>query len=327
MPTVRVETEAIKDAVRAASRAPSLHNIQPWLWVLESEQLQLFLDKSRVLPSDHAGREAVIGCGAALDHLRVAMSATGLHSNVDRLPNPNNTDHLASIQFDKMEYVTDGHRCRASAIWVRHSDRLPLAPPPNWEDFEPLLRTRMGDYAVAFDVLPETARPRLVHASQFAESLRLYDAEYHAELHRWTTPFEAPSGIPYDLLPSASEGARVDVGRAFPTPHHPHRRDQVQQDQSVIVALSTRSDSRSDALAAGEALSALLLECTMANLATCPVTHLTEVQVTRDLVETVVGHDTVPQVLIRIGQAPAAEDGAPRTRRRPLTDVLSIRDG
>ncbi|MGB3335409.1 MAG: NAD(P)H nitroreductase [Mycobacterium sp.] len=324
MPTVRVDTETIKDAVRAACRAPSLHNIQPWLWVVETDELQLFLDDSRVLPSDHAGREAVIGCGAALDHLRVAMAAAGLHASVDRFPNPNNPNHLASIQFDRMSYVTDGHRCRADAIWVRRSDRLPLAAAPNWEAFEPLLRARIDEYAVHLDVLPDRARPRLAYASQFAESLRLYDALYHAELHRWTTPFEASTGIPYGSLPSASEGNRVDVGRAFPAPHHPDRRAQIPQDQSTIVVLSTTSDSRADALITGEALSVLLLECTIAGLATCPLTHLTELQVTRDIVETVLGRNTVPQILIRIGEAPATAEPLSRTRRRPLTDVLSI---
>lgn len=324
MPTVRVDTGTIKDVIRAACRAPSLHNIQPWLWVVETDELKLFLDHSRVLPTDHAGREAVIGCGAALDHLRVAMAAAGLHANVDRFPDPNNPDHLASIQFDKMSYVTDGHRRLAGAIWVRRSDRLPLASAPNWEAFEPLLRARINDYAVHLDVLPDRSRPRLAYASQFAESLRLYDALYHAELHRWTTPFEASTGIPYGSLPSASEGNRVDVGRTFPAPHHPDRRVQILQDQSTIVVLSTTSDSRADALITGEALSALLLECTIAGLATCPLTHITELEVTRDIVKAVVGHRTVPQVLVRIGRAPATEEPLSRTRRRPLADVLSI---
>ncbi|QZA05991.1 NAD(P)H nitroreductase [Mycolicibacter heraklionensis] len=326
MATERVEIDVIRDAVRAACRAPSLHNIQPWRWVVETDELQLFLDPSRVLPSDRAGREAVIGCGAALDHLRAATASAGLHANVDRFPNPNDPNHLASIRFDRMGYVTDGHRCRADVIWVRRSDRLPFAPPPNWESFEPILRNRLAHYGVLFDVLPDRVRPRLAQASQFTESLRLYDSLYHAELHRWTVPFEASTGVPYSSLASATEAGRVDVGRRFPTPtlDHPDRRAEIGQDQATIVVLSTESDSRADALATGECLSALLLECTMAALATCPLTHLTEVQVAREIVETLVGRNAVPQILVRVGHAPATEEPAPRTRRRPLDDVLSI---
>lgn len=322
-----VAAKTIQDAVWAACRAPSIHNIQPWRWVLETDELQLYLDPSRVLPSDSAGREAVIGCGAALDHLRVAMSAAGLDSSVDRFPNPNDLDHLASVRFSPMSYITDGHRRRAEAIWARRSDRLPLNPPPNWESFEPVLRSRIDHYDAHLDVLPDSTRSRLAEAARFTESLRLYDSAYHAELHRWTVPFESSAGIPSSALASAAEGERVDVGRRFPTPHHTERRTQIRADLSTIAVLSTRADTRADALAAGEALSSVLLECTMTGLATCPLTHLTEVQVARDIVETLVGGNTVPQILIRIGQAPANEDPPPPTRRRPLDDVLVIRGG
>ncbi|WP_420109425.1 Acg family FMN-binding oxidoreductase [Mycolicibacter arupensis] len=320
-----VETTTIRDAVWTASRAPSIHNIQPWRWVLDTDELQLYLDRNRVLPSDRAGREAVIGCGATLDHLRVALAADGLACSAERFPNPNDPDHLASIQFSPMSYVTDGHRRRAEAIWARRSDRLPLNPPPDWDSFEPVLRSRVREYGARLDVLPESTRPRLAQASRFSESLRLYDSAYHAELHRWAVPFASSDGIPYDALASTAEDERVAVGRRFPTPHHPERRTQIGEDMATVVVVSTRTDDRADALAAGEELSAVLLESTMAGLATCPLTHLTEVQVARDIVETLVNSNAIPQVLVRIGQAPASDEQQRRTARRPLDDVLTIR--
>ena len=72
-----VGAEVVKDAVRSACRAPSLHNSQPWQWVFDGGQLRLFLDPSRVMDTDQSAREALIGCGAALDHLRVAIAAAG----------------------------------------------------------------------------------------------------------------------------------------------------------------------------------------------------------------------------------------------------------
>jgi hypothetical protein len=81
----------------------------------------------------------------------------------------------------------------------------------------------------------------------------------------------------------------------------------IPEDHATIVLLSTDHDTRADAVAAGEALSAVLLECTLNDLATCPVTHLTELRVTRDLVWTLVDRDAVPQVLIRVGSSPSTE--------------------
>lgn len=324
MPATAVDTELIKDTVRSACRAPSLHNSQPWQWVIDQDQLQLFLDPKRMMSSDRSGREAVISCGAALDHLRVAMAAAGWRTVVERFPNPNNANHLASITFAPMDYVTDGHRRRASAIWARRSDRLPFGAPADWESFEPVLRNSIDRDDVRLDILGDDARPRLAEASQLAESLRLYNSTYHAELSLWTAPFEASEGIPYSALVSAAEGDRVDVGRVFPVSHHSERRTEIPEDDSTIVVLSTDTDTRADALATGEVLSIVLLESTVAGLATCPLTHVTEVQVTREIVKTLLGDDSIPQILIRVGEAPAFDGPPSPTPRRPVEDVLHV---
>ena len=90
------------------------------------------------------------------------------------------------------------------------------------------------------------------------------------------------------------------------------------------MLLSGDTDSRADALASGEALSAVLLECTMAGLATCTLTHITEVRTTRELVTALLGYDSQPQVLIRVGVAPVVEALPPVTPRRPLADVFRV---
>ena len=69
-----VDVKVITDAVRLACRAPSLHNSQPWRLDRDGKGVHLFLDTSRIMPStDRSAREAIISCGALLDHLRVAM--------------------------------------------------------------------------------------------------------------------------------------------------------------------------------------------------------------------------------------------------------------
>lgn len=325
MRVTTVEAEVIKDAVRSACRAPSLYNSQPWRWVLDSDgRLQLFLDRGRVVPSDRSRREALIGCGAALDHLQVALAAAGWRAHVDRFPDANRPDLLASIDFTPAIEVTDRQRRRAQAIAVRRSDRLPFAAPPEWTSFESALYSAINSDAVRVDALPDDARPQLAYASQLAESLRLDDANYHNELARWTTPFGASQGIPYSSLVTASESGRVDIARVFPIAHHQERRVHIPHDDSTVLVLSTRTDEPADALATGEALSAVLLECTMAGMATCPLIHLTEVRASRDIVRRLVGRSTVPQILVRVGAAPQGEAAPPPTPRRRLDDVLQV---
>jgi nitroreductase len=324
MPTTAVESEIIETAVRSACRAPSLHNSQPWQWVFSRGQLQLFLDPSRVMTTDQSAREALIGCGAALDHLRVAMAAAGWEAKVVRFPSTTNSNYLASIDFTPLTFVTDRDRRRADAIWARHTDRLPFSAVTGWDSVEPIVRASGKRGPVHVDVLPEEMHPELAKAAEIADSLRLYNTTYQDELHWWTAPFEQSEGIPYSALVSAAEGDRVAIERTFPPFRRPERRLEVPEDNATIILLSTDEDQRVDALATGEALSAVLLEATMVGLATCPVTHITEVHVKRDLIRSLLDHDVIPQVLIRVGVVPVTEKAASPTPRRALSEVLRI---
>jgi nitroreductase len=325
MPTTVVETKIIEDAVRTACRAPSLHNSQPWQWVFNHGQLRLFLDQSRVMDSDHSAREALISCGAALDHLNVAMAAVGWQSQIDRFPNPASPNHLASIEFSPKDFVTGRDRLRANAICIRRTDRLPFSAPTAWDAFESAMAASVERRAVHLDVVADDLHPQLVEAAEIAESLRLYDTPYHDELRWWTAPLEQSQGIPYSALISAAESDRVAVGRVFPISRRPERRLEIPEDHAEVLLLSTDGDSRADALACGEALSETLLECTMVGLATCPVTHLTEVSVTRELIKQLMVRDAMPQVLVRVGVVPVLDPVSPLTPRRPLSDVLRLK--
>jgi nitroreductase len=321
-----VDTKVIKDAVQLACRAPSLHNSQPWHWVAAGKAVHLFLDKERVLyATDHSGREALIGCGAVLDHFRVAMAAAGWATNVDRYPNPNNSLHLASIDFSPMEFVTEGHLGRADAELLRRSDRLPYAEPPNWDKVESELRRSVTSDAVHLDAVADELRAELAQAAQLTESLRLYDSSYHSELTWWTGPFEATEGVPHSSLVSASESDRVDVGRNFPVTHNTDRRFEFGHDRSKILVLSTYDNERASVLQCGEMLSAVLLEATMAGLATCTLTNITELYPGRDIIATLIDQTSTPQVLIRVGSAPEIEDKPPPTPRRPIDEVFEVR--
>ena len=328
MTKTMVDTEVIAGAVELACHAPSLHNSQPWRWVASPTTVDLFGDPARVVRStDSSGREAIMSCGAALDHFRAAMAAVGWNTHVDEFPNPNNLRHLASIDFSPLNFVTQGCRDRAQAILRRHTDRLPFRAPAHWESFEPILRS-FGEPLARLDVLPQEARPQLAQASQLTESARRYDDSYHQELQWWTAPYHDSDGVPADALVSESERERVGIDRNFPISGDADRRAGITGDQAKVLVLSTPEDSRVDAFHCGQVLSTLLLECTMAGLATCPLTHITEMPASRDIIRDLIGTTSgMPQVLIRVGTAPALEQKPAPTPRRPLDDVLEFRYG
>jgi len=132
MTKTTVDIRVIAKAVELACRAPSLHNSQPWRWLASSTVVDLVADPHRVVRSaDSSGREALIDCGAALDHFRVARDAAGWNTTVDQFPNPDKLDHVASIRFTPLESAAPALRDRANAILQRRTDRLPFRAPNN----------------------------------------------------------------------------------------------------------------------------------------------------------------------------------------------------
>ncbi|MFI1459969.1 Acg family FMN-binding oxidoreductase [Nocardia carnea] len=321
--TARVpDHPTVQAALSLARRAPSVHNTQPWRLVFDGHRLQLYGDTYRRLSSaDPQGRQLIISCGALLDHIRTAFGAAGWSTRVTRLPDTA-ADHLAEIDFDPAQDVSDTVRARAAAIDRRYTDRLPMLPPRDWERVEPALRAVAAAYEVTVTVLEASARLRLAAASAQSAALRAYDPQYLNELHWWAGNDSPADGVPISALVSAAELAQVGVGRAFPAAPPSLRRGEL-TDASQLLVLGSAADTPAQWLRAGEALSAVLLECTAAGLATCPLTHITEVPTSRRAIANLVPGRVEPQVVVRVGTAPTTA-AQPPTPRRPVGDFLDL---
>jgi hypothetical protein len=290
------------------------------------EEVDLFVVHERVLRSvDRSGREALISCGAALGHFRIAMAAAGWKANVTAFPDRNVRDHLASFDFSPAEQVTAAERDRAAAISRRRTDRLPFQAPRDWELIESALRNAADQGKVALDVLTDDARPTLAAASRLTESARRYDEYYQDEMHWWTGAVDGYQGIPPSALVSEGERERVGFNRTFLARPHGDRRRDIHTDEAKILVLSTPEYTRADALHCGEALSAVLIECTVLGLATCTLSHVTELPKSRAVIQELTGRPAVPQLLVRVGNAPVSQDVPAPTPRRPLSEVMQMK--
>ena len=323
MTSITPDLGVVRDAVQLACRAPSIHNSQPWRWVMDGQTLHLFADITRVMTAaDPEGREAYLSCGAVLDHLTVAMASAGWETAVQRFPDALDPLHVARLQFrpGPSELTEISHE-RARAITRRYTDRRAYDSPSNWATFEPLLRQTVVPHHVMFDIVLDSARTALAEASRMTEAIRANDPTYAAELSWWASSFESGGGIPQNVLTSSA--AQVDMKRTFPGTAQTPQRAGV--DRSKMVILSTHhEDARLDVVRCGEALSAILIECTIARLATCTLTHMTELAASREKVRRLIGQRGMPQLLIRIGHP--IDDGIPDTSpRRALSDVLEFR--
>jgi len=240
------------------------------------------------------------------------------------------TDHAVEVFDDPACLVrstdaTGRESLIGSGIVLDHF-RLPLAPPPDWDRRAAIQDDSSGAGLVRVDVIADELPCPLAEASQFAEALHLYDSDYQAELPWWTADFVARDGISHSSLISAADSGRVDVGRAFPVVAQPDRRSEVDHDRSNLL-LSTEDDPGDSVIRCGEALSAVLLDAATAGMAPCTLTHVTEVPMGRDPVASLTDRDAMPQVLVRVGLAPALDATPPPTPRQPIGQVLQIHRG
>ncbi len=307
-----------------AQRAPSVHNSQPWRWRFDGARLHLFTDPDRMLPAaDPHGREQAISCGVVLHHARTVFAAHGWHTDTVRLPEPQRPDYLAVVDFRPWPDPPGGIAVRAAAITRRHTDRLPMDEPRDWDELVPRLQRLVSPHGLNCDALASDVRARVAAVSGKVAAARRDDRMYQDELHWWAGHSGTREGVPPGGLISDAELARVDIARVFPSAPHSERRPG-RVDRARLLAVSSPDESLGSWLHTGEALSALLLECTAAGMGTCPVTHLTEVPAGRRALAALLPHHDFPQVLVRVGTSPAGEAPPQVTPRRRIADVLSL---
>jgi len=316
----------IRDLVALATRAPSVHNTQPWYWGIAGERLILFADRSRQLEhADPDGRDLILSCGAALHHLQVAAGASGWSTRVRRLPNPYNDAQLADISFHPAP-ATSAALGALEALKRRRTDRrAPTAAPVPREQLDRLLALGPPAGVTIVAVVSHRARTELLQALVEADRAQRMNPDYVDEIVKWTGR-EDDEGIPSSSLLRAPRR-----GSANPIPTNPPSRfpsgtlpeDPQPGTEPALLAVCTSSDDTASRLRAGEALGALLVHGTAVGMVMVPLSQAIEVDRTRSLLQDELLSDAAcPQIVIQAGWAPPGREQVPLTPRRPLDEVL-----
>lgn len=320
------DTETICTALSLATRAPSVHNSQPWRWRVGEDSLQLHADPSLHLRhTDPDSRDLMISCGAALNHCVLALAALGWQCKIHRFPDSVDPNHLATIEVQRWR-ASEVDIALAAAIPRRCTDRRLYSPWPVAHGDVAL----MGARAARMGVTMRRVEPHADLRATLARAVREHsnDVDYLAELAMWSGRYGSTAGVPARNTPRSEAGARVP-GRLFAGAALAQPPDaSPDEDNGVLLALGTVDDDGPSRLRAGEATSLVLLTATALGMATCPVTEPLEITATRDAIRTdAFGVDVFPQMLLRVGWAPVGADPLVPTPRRPLGNVVTWLDG
>lgn len=318
--------DALRRAAARATLAPSIHNSQPWHFVVGASSIDVRADPERRVPViDPAGRQGAISCGAAIFALRVALAAERLDVVTVVPANPDDPDLLATVTVVGRPAEIDlGARRLDDAADERRSNRRQFDA-----DAVPAAVVDRLVYAAELEgawlqpVHGEADRVLVAVASQHADTLQNGNPAYRAELRAWTTDDPTrPDGVPAAAIPHTTSPARDDVPiRDFDTRVASQLAAQTPSSlNQTMLVLGTAGDRPPDWLAAGQALERVLLELTSAGYVASMFSQVAEEPSTRQQLRDGLRLSGHPHLVLRVGHALLT----PATPRRPNSEVITV---
>jgi hypothetical protein len=317
-------TAILRRAAYAATRAPSVHNTQPWRFVITGDELELHADRSRQLAVlDPTGRQLYISLGCALLNARVAIAAAGVGMRTALLPDPTRPSLVATLTVDPSGPVEDELVPLAPLVPKRQTNRRRFESTPVPEDvLDRLLHAAAAEGALLQRIRSDDDRITLARLTQEADRELIVDPAYRAELRRWTVSSpDVFDGVRNLTVPRVDGTAGDEIPiRDFDTRGEGWLPAQTESSTSqCLLVLGTSSEDPVSWLHAGTALERVWLELTGAGLAASLFTQPVEVPGTRVQLRSQLRLLMQPHLVMRIGYAPPV----PSSPRRQLGWVLT----
>jgi nitroreductase len=309
-PAIGLTGGQVETLLVTAGRAPSLHNSQPWCFVVTPSAIELYAERNRALPVvDPTGREMRIACGAALFNLRLALHGIGIRPLVTILPDAHRPDLVAAIRHGGRKAVTPELSGLLAAVPRRRTDRrTSAASAPSPAEVSALRRAAVAEGAWIHVIDDEAERAALLESAMRAHDQRLAEPTFRAELDRWTT-----------TGPGRTDGVPAAIGGPLPAPRPRTAEDALvpEVDPVVAVLLGQANGDRGD-VQVGQALQRVLLTATVAGLGVSFVPHVVQVRNTREELGWLIGGTRPPQAVLQV------RCGLPSvaTARRPVADLV-----
>ena len=317
--------QVIFKAAQQAALAPSVHNTQPWQFVIGDDSIEIHADESRRLKVlDPRGRQMTVSCGCALFNARVAITAAGYTPEVTRYPDPAQPYLVARIVI--RERPDDSPIGRLDPyISRRKTNRRAYVPEPlpAWL-VESLTAAAVAEDTALIPILTAEHRVETARLSRFADNIENADPAYRAEVFAWTTDDpRRGDGVQASTVPYLGDQPRNSSDAVPLREFDPRGMGWLPQSShsdagQTLILFASVEDNSLAWLRAGEALEHAWLELTREGYWASPLTQVVEVRQTHEELRAILGITEHPELLLRIGKAPEVRS----SRRRDLGDMV-----
>lgn len=326
--TGAVDSSVTTILTRAAGRAalaPSVHNTQPWRFVVTRDALEIRSDlRRRLKVLDPRARQLTISCGCAVFNARAAIAAAGFEPIVARFPDPSSPDLLARISLgEARDWVPIG--ALDAAIDERRTNRRAFADEPVPDEvIHDLVGAARSEGSYLIPITSPEHRGAVAELSRLADRIQASDHAYLAELREWTTDDpRRGDGVQVASVPYA--GPLSDAHDAVPIRPFDVRgmgwlpASSGSDANQCLLLLAAVADDTESWLRTGEALERIWLDLTRLGYAASPLTQAVEVAQTHERLRTALQLALQPEILLRVGRAPHAV----RTPRLDSNEVIT----
>jgi hypothetical protein len=266
--------EHLRSALRYAILGPSGHNAQPWSFRVDGGLLQVRADRTTALPTiDPDDRELLIACAGTVHLVRVALRHFGWEPDVEVLPDESDHDLLATVSIHAPQRETVHPDPTFEAIVRRHCDRRPFEPKPIPR--EPLARLEAAaeEEGAWFEFVGDRdRRERMADLIVEGDLVKWREPAFRHELAERIIPNR---GRRRDGMPGYAFGVPGPLARLAPAVIR--RVDlgalRARADRAlatscpVLAVIGTDADQPGAWMAAGQAMSNVLLRATAEGLA------------------------------------------------------------
>ncbi|VVJ21715.1 Uncharacterised protein [Amycolatopsis camponoti] len=310
-------TEQIGFLARAVSRAPSVHNSQPWQLGVRGTEVDL-LERPGIelCRQDPFGRDRMLSCGTALTDLELAVRALGRDCHVEYR---GRADVVATVTIGRPRPASPRDFALYHAIARRRSHRRAFFGSRVPEG----VRTAVAasGETTGVHVVEPGRLDKLAELLGFATRVLREDRGYQRELELWTAHTHGwgaiGDGVPEDAMSPEALPVAGLVRRDTPVPDDVVLAERLAAENLLVVC--TDGDAPADHLAAGAALQRIWLTATAKALVGSVLTQPLHLTGFRARLVSELALPGVPQAIFRFGYPAVPAAPSPRL---PLGEVV-----